>query len=152
MNNRFVMIGLYAFAITGLGFAFTNMTFMFYTLTTNGVLLFLPANFQSTSRWFMPVMMTVDSLIVLSISWFVLRSKMNDFIKASFSIVPLAVVYLAIGIPLHRTPALALSISAVIFVALMVFLYKAKKSWFYYYAVSLISIALFIITIFGIDI
>lgn len=48
LNNRFVMIGLYALAITGLGFALVNMTFMFYALTTNGILLFSPDNFSVT--------------------------------------------------------------------------------------------------------
>lgn len=151
-EKPFVKNILFALGIMLIAFAVLNASFMIMGLTARLFDLFLPANFAATSSWFMPVLMTVFAFAVAVLSWFVFKSELPDILKAGYSVLPIAFLYLAIGVPLYRWRAISLGINALVFAGLLTYLYKAKTTWFYYYALILISSALLIITLSGTDI
>lgn len=90
--------------------------------------------------------------LMLLVSWFILRSKLPELYKAVYAAVPVAVVMTIVGIYLNRWPAAVYAVDALIYGGIILYLYKAKKSWVYYYAVTWITAALLFMMAAGIDI
>lgn len=75
-------------------------------------------------------------LIILVVSWFVLRTKWNVLVKATYLTMPLMVVLIFTGILLFEQPAwVPVAVGAAIVCAVLFFLYKKKLPWQYYFAV-----------------
>ena len=92
-------------------------------------------------------------VIVLLISWFVLRSKWPDLVKATYLTMPLMIVLIIIGIWLYEQPQwLPIGIGAIIVGAVVVYLYVKKQSWLYYLAAAYTGLLALFIVLTGIDI
>ena len=65
---------------------------------------------------------------------------------------PSAVIFAAISILLYRWPVVAYGVNALVLGAVIVYLYKAKKPWLYYYAVVLVATVLLTSALLGVDI
>jgi hypothetical protein len=92
-------------------------------------------------------------VIVLLISWFILRSKWPDLVKATYLTMPLMVVLIMIGILLYEQPQwLPIAIGAVIVGAVILYLYAKKQSWLYYLATAYTGLLALFIVLAGIDI
>jgi hypothetical protein len=95
----------------------------------------------------------ITPLIFMVISYLVLSNKkLKDIYKATFSVVPTAVLLVYTGIFLYNWPLAVYIVSGVIVTAIFFYLYRTKRHWMYYYAVSLVSVALLYMQIRGIDI
>ena len=128
-----------AFALTA---CIRYALFLLYNPTTGDEPFFMPRFFH-----------VITPLIFMGISYLVLRNKrLKDIYKATFSVVPTAVLLVYTGIYHYNWPLAVYIVSGLILAAIFFYLYRTKRHWMYYYAVSLISLALLYMQIRGIDI
>ncbi len=93
------------------------------------------------------------ALLFLLLSFLVLRMKnLKPLYKATFSVVPTAVLLVYTGMFLYNWPTVVYIISGLIVISILLYLYKTKRSWMFYYAIGLVSITLLYMQINGIDI
>lgn len=93
------------------------------------------------------------AVILLAFSYLVLtKVEFNDLYRATFSIVPIAVLLVYTGMFLFEWPIAVYAVSVAIVASILIYLYKTKRPWMYYYALFLISSALLYMQITGIDI
>ncbi len=142
----------YAVAIAFFGFILLNLTFIFDWLIQTVIDQFFPADFNMTKTWYPPIKHLIFVVIMALISWGVFKSRLSAIYKAIYTTVPVAVALVTTGIFLYRWPILAYSVSAVIVGAIILYLYRTKKTWLYYYAVILMASVLLIMSILGVEI
>lgn len=89
----------------------------------------------------------VYAIVILVLSWFVLKSKLNTLVKATYLTMPLMVLLILAGILLYQQPQwVPMSVGAVIVLAVILYLFKRKLSWQYYIAtVYTAALALYIV-------
>ena len=91
-------------------------------------------------------------ILVLLLSWFVFRTRINDTAKAAFSTLPLAVILAETGVQFYRLPVLVYISGAVIIGAILFYLYKKKLSWMYYFAVLYVTAVMLFVMLSGMEI
>lgn len=107
----------------------------------------LPSGLLDDARWLFPVLQLVFVALIFLVSWFILRSGLPDFLKAAFSIVPLATGLVTIGMMVP--PIISIPIGAVICGTIIYILIHTKQHWLYAYAIALMSIILAAFTLIG---
>lgn len=128
------------------GFVLLNLTFMLFALITQIFELILPFRFVPISG------LIAGSIVIAALSWLVFRSGLNSIFKAIFMMVPVAVVLVLIGISFYRWQWLAITLGGLISVSTLIYFIRASKPWLYSFSLILVSLALLIMTILGIDI
>ncbi|MGV8171611.1 MAG: hypothetical protein ACP5OA_02860 [Candidatus Woesearchaeota archaeon] len=99
--------------------------------------------------WF-PAMMHFSFLILIClISWPIFKSRLGTLYKAIYSTVPLAVIFVTIGMFLYQWPVLVYIIGGLFGINILYYLYRTKQSWIYYFAVIFTGIILAIFTLLG---
>ena len=92
-------------------------------------------------------------VVLLVLSYLALINKrIPQVFKAAFATVPTAVLLVYTGIFLYNWPAAVYAVSGLIVAVILLYLYRTKKPWFYYYSVLLVTAALLYMGIMGIDI
>lgn len=94
----------------------------------------------------------IFTLLVAAGSWLVYRASLPDLVKAVWSVLPMAILLVYEGIFLYRWPVLVYAVGTLTFGAVLIYLYKTKRPWIYYYAVTFPAAALLIMGIMGTDI
>ncbi len=85
-------------------------------------------------------------VIVLILSWFILRRQLTDLVKATFFTMPLIVVLTEVGIQFYQWPFLVWGVSIFIVSTVLLYLYKMKCSWLYYFAtIYVVMVEVFVI-------
>lgn len=138
--------------IPAAGFILLNLTFLFYFLLDTVMNRLFVYDFNPSMRWIPVIKHILSSAVIVVLSWLVLRSKLNELFKAIFSTVPAAVILVILGMLFSPWPAAAYGICALFYAAAIFYLYMTKKSWMFYYAVSLVALALLVMRISGMDI
>lgn len=135
------------------GLILLNLTFLLTAVIRITMVRLANINDADPQSW-LPFSMHVGTMfILLLLSYLVLKYvKFNDLYKATFSIVPMAVLLVYTGLFLYQWPIAVYAVSIVIVAAILCYLYKTKRPWMYYYALFLISSALLYMQITGIDI
>jgi hypothetical protein len=138
---------LYMLVIVIAGFLLFNIAFMLAALVINGVSRL--AGTQVPSYFGIGIFI----IIILIISWFIFRSKLNDLIKATFLTMPLMVILITVGIILYQQSKwLIAGIGAVFIGAILFYLYKMKLSRLYYFAVIYDAILALCVMIFDVQV
>jgi len=145
-----------ALAVAVFGFILLNIAFLFDSLyqgLVRGFIgIFMPLNPDMDLYWFPPLMHFSFVIIIGLISWFVFKSKIKSIYKAIFMTVPLAVVFATIGMFLHSL-TLAVYLLGILFaLCVLYYLYRTKQPWIYYYTLILISLLMFLVILFGVEI
>ena len=84
-------------------------------------------------------------VVVLILSWFVFRTKLNDLAKSTFSTMPLIVLLTEVGIRFYQSPLMVYIICSAIVGAILLYLYNTKRSWLYYFAVFyVVAVGIFV--------
>lgn len=96
-----------------------------------------------------PPALTAGVAIIWIASWFILRSNLRPLYKATFATMPLAWLYVVIGIALYPWPILAYSVGAGATLAVLAYLWRTKRPWIYSYTVILVSVTLAAFTALG---
>ncbi len=156
IKNRALKNVLSALAVAGLGFVLLNAAFIVdavYQSAARGLIeLLVPAEALMNFRLYPPLMHISFAVIVGLVSWPVLRSKLADLYKATYLIVPLAMVYATIGMFLYRWPAAVFAAGGLFGFGSLYFIHRAKKPWLYYYSLFLTTSVMAAVVILGIDI
>jgi len=141
------------FVIPIVGFILLNISFLFSAVIRYSFYVLFDALNFSPKQW-MPIFFhLLTAFLLLLTSFLVLRSKrFGDLAKATFCVVPTAVALVYVGIFLSNWPIPLYILSAIIVGIIIFYLYKNNKPWIYYYSVGLVSLALLIMMILGIDI
>ena len=155
-NNLILKNILIIIAMPILGFILLNLTFMFDALFQSILRTilrkFITFDYNTITSW-IPISTHMSfALLILVISWFILKSKLKDLYKAVYSPVPVAVILVTEGIFLYHWSAVVYIIGALTYGIIILYLYKTKKSWHFYYSVSWVTLALLIMGILGVDI
>lgn len=140
---------LYALVIAVTGFVLLNITFILYALFFNLFRLFLPHEPAVEYRWLLTLRHILFLIVIGLISWPVLISRIKPLYKAIYLTVPLATLFVTIGILLNQQPVLIYIISGLITAGILLFLYRTRRPWFYYYTVILVAAALMIFSLTG---
>lgn len=100
---------LSAIGVTVLGYVLLNIAFilnyLFVTLVSGVIRLVIPSSgpqFGTVYRGFPQLSESLFLVVVIILSWWVLKSKLRTIFKAAFLTLPLALGYLTIGILLYR--------------------------------------------------
>lgn len=126
--------------------------FLVQSLVIGLIKLFTPVNFETNFQWLPPAMHGLFVVIISIISWFVFRSKLNTLYKAIYLTVPLAVVFLTIGMFLGHWPIAAYSLGGLFGIGVLYYFYRTKQPWLYYYTVILIGITMLLVGPLGVEI
>ncbi len=135
---------LSAISVGVVGFMLLNLTFILdylfhlaaeqvFGLFTSG------ANPENVFPWYSPLIHFLFAVVILFISWLIFRLKIPHLSKAYFLTVPLAVVFVTLGIFLYRSPVTLFIISILITALLVYYLSKTKQPWIYLYTVVLVT-------------
>lgn len=155
-KNPIVKNILSAVAVAVFGFILLNLTFIFDFLFQSAVIwcikLFTPVNPLMDWHWFPPMMHISFVILIGLISCFIFRSNLRVLYKAIFMTVPLAVVFVTIGIFLYRWPIAVYSLGALFFLGVLYYFYRTKQPWLYYYTLILISLLVLIAGFLGVEI
>jgi len=145
--NKLLKNILQALVIAAISVVLLNLTFLFYAIFQNAISrLILGDPFWPP----LPLVHILFLVVIGAISWVVFDSKLfNTFWKAAYTSVPLAVALVFIGIIFYRLSVMAYLLGALVSLGVLYYLWRAKKSWFYFYTVILVSLALGIFTLLG---
>ncbi|MBI4744598.1 MAG: hypothetical protein HY776_07270 [Actinobacteria bacterium] len=156
LKNSIVKNILSAIAIAGFGFILLNLTFLFdflfQSLIDGVVRLFTQVDFNMNWYWFPPMKHAMFVVVIGLISRLVFRSKMGILYKAIYMTVPLAVVFVTLGMFLYRWPVAAYLSSSLFGIGVLYYLYRTKQPWLYYYTLILISLVMLIVGLLGVEI
>ncbi len=95
----------------------------------------------------------ITLILILIMSYMVFRSHLNDTIKATFLTMPLMVILVMIGISLYgQAQWVIYGVGALVIIAVILYLYKKKVSWLYYFATFYVAALGIYIMISGMDI
>ena len=105
-RNRYFKNILSALAVAVFGFVLLNLVFIFNFLVFKFIGLFVSDEFISTHQWqWFPMMQHALFLVIIGlISWPIFRSKLGTLYKATYMTVPLAVIFVTIGIFFYQWP------------------------------------------------
>lgn len=139
-----------------LGFLLLNLTFVFDALYQSIIRRiirdFVSFDPDSHISW-LPSMLHFSFVILISIiSKFVFNLKLNLLFKSSFSMVPVATVLVTIGMLSYPNLAITFFTGAIFVFSIYLYLIKTKQAWQYFYALCLITLALIIGSITGMEI
>lgn len=155
-KNSIVKNILSALAVAGFGFVLLNLAFLFDWFFQSAVIwaikFFTSDNPSMDWYWFPPMMHILFVIIIGMISWFVFRSKLGVLYKAIYITVPLAVVFVTIGMFLYRWPIAAYFVGTLFALGVLYYFYRAKQPWLYYYTVILIGLVMLIVGLSGVEI
>lgn len=149
IKNKLLKNILIAFLIAVAGLVLLNLTFAFYTLLVNLVGLFLPKDFMFNNPWFGSMQHVLFLIIIGIISWYVYKSGLKEIYKATYLVVPLAVIFATIGIALYRWPWAAYSVGILSGIGVLIDFLRTKKSWPYIYTLILIGLSMLIFSLIG---
>ncbi|MDP3387084.1 MAG: hypothetical protein Q8S24_07610 [Eubacteriales bacterium] len=135
------------------GFVLLNIAFLLTAVIRMGLArLFFMGN-SEPAAWMPRFFHIGTAMLFLLLSFLVLRMKsLKPLFKATFSVVPTAVLLVYTGMFLYNWPAVVYVVSGLIVASIIFYLYKTKRSWMFYYAVGLVSATLLYMQINGIDI
>lgn len=125
---------------------------MFDFLIQSLIDLFFPSDYNMNIQWFPLSKHILFVMIIALISWFVFKSKLKKLHKAIYSTVPTAVILVTVGMFFYQWPIISYIVGILIYGIIIFYLYKTKKSWLFYYAVTWVVLVLLIMSIFRIDI
>jgi hypothetical protein len=147
---------LYILAIPIFGYILLGLTFLldalFQGLIDFLINLFIHLNPNMTLYWYPPLKHSLFVVLIGIISWFIFKSELKDIYKAIYLFVPMATVYVTLGIFFYTIPFLPYILSFLVFLGVLHYIHKKKLSWIYYYSLLLISLLMLIVALAGVEI
>lgn len=141
---------LSAIFIVGVGFLLFNIAFMLAALVIN-IFMVIMGSPENVAPPFAGRIAYV--IIVALISWLVLKSKLNDLMKATYLTMPLMVILILLGITIYQQPMwMTALIGATIVGIVLLFIYKKKLTWYYYFSTLYVAVLALCVMIFRIEI
>jgi hypothetical protein len=156
LKNKTIKNILSALAIAIFGFILLNITFLFdaaYQALVRGFVEgFFNLGPESNLYWFPPLLHISFVIIILLISWFVLKSKLKAIYKAIYMTVPVATIFVTIGMFFYQWPFVVYSLSILFGLGVLYYFYRTKRSWIFYYTLILIGLVMLLMALTGMEI
>lgn len=152
IKNQYIKNILAAAVVAVLGFLLLNLAFILDWAFQSLLLRLFPMNADTRISCIPAARHVLFFILILLLTWPVLRSNLKRIFKAAYLTVPAAVTFATVGILLYQWPAAMYSISVLIYGGTVYFLYRRRMSWLYYYSVTLVAVALLAVGLLGIDI
>ena len=140
------------------GFILLNLTFLFDAiyrgLLRGFVSIFIPLNPETNIFW-LPQLFHGSFIIIIIISiisWFVFKSKLKSFYKATYMTVPLAVVYATIGIFFYQWQLIVYLLGTLFSLFILYYFYKTRQQGIYYYTLILMNFTMFMVLFLRVEI
>lgn len=151
--NKNVKIALTALAIPVLSYFLLTLTFLVDAGFQHLIDRLFQPTYSAETNWLPPSKHIMFLVLILVISFFILRAKkLKDFYKAVYSSVPTGFLLATAGLSLYRWPAVQYSVCVLIYAVILFYLFKTKRSWMYFYAVSAVALSLLLMNAFGVEI
>lgn len=145
-----------ALLVAVLGFLMLNLTFVVYAGAYNlasRVMRLAGGEGPGFAEVGPPQILRIAlALLIILLSWLVLRSKLNVILKAAFLMVPVATALVTLGIYFYETPVLVYLSGGLVCAGVLLWLIRKKWHWLYMYSVMLVAAALTLMGILGVDI
>jgi len=155
-KNPIVKNILSAVAVAGFGFILLGLTFIFDALLqslTDGVIqLFTTADINMAWGWYPSVKHAAFVVVIGLISLPIFQSKLSTLYKAIYMTVPLAVVFVTLGMFLYRWPVAVYSLGSLFSIGVLYYFYRTKRPWLYYYTLILVGLTMLLVGLLGIEI
>jgi len=144
---------LSALAVAVFGLVLLNLTFLvdylFHTLALWALGFFVPTSLMGECRW-IPLLMHISfAAAIILFSFVVFKSKLGTLLKAIYMTVPLAVIFVTLGIMFYQWPVVPFMLSISFGLLVLYYLYRAKQPWIYYYTLFLVGLSLAAFTLLG---
>ena len=156
LMNQTIKNILSALAVVVFGFILLNVAFifdfLFQSLIDTIVRFFTTADVNMEWSWYPPVKHAMFVVLIGLISWYVFRSKLGVLYKAIYMTVPLAVVFVTIGMFLYRWPMAAYSLGSLFSIGVLYYFYRTRQPWLYYFSLILISLTMLMVGLLGVEI
>jgi hypothetical protein len=154
IKNPTVKHILSAIAVPIIGFLLLNLVFILdflFQTAVRRIFAFFGRNMNPEQNllFIPPFLHILFAILVLLISWFVLRSKLGTLWKAIYLTVPWAVVLATLGILLYQQPLTLAIMGISLIISFLVYLYQTQQPWIYYYSVILVAVVLSVFTLMG---
>lgn len=146
---------LFALAIAVFGFLLWNLAFLLFALFQRFIDIiasFFISSEMAVPNWYFILRHLLFVALILLITWVVFRTKLQPIYKAIFMTVPLAVVYLTIGIFFYQWPLIIYATCGLLTLGLLYYFISRKKPWLYSYTVILVVVTLLIVMLTGVEI
>jgi hypothetical protein len=140
---------LSALAVAVLGCVLLSLAFLLNFLLFKLIDFILPHELMSAFQWFPMARHALFLVIIVLISWPVLRSKLSTLYKAIYLTVPVTVVLVSIGIFMYQWPPAAYLVAGIFTAGILFYLYCMRQPWIYYYTVLLVALTLMVFTLLG---
>jgi len=154
--NQIIKNILSALAVVVFGFFLLNVAFifdaLFQSLIDTIVRFFTTADVNMEWSWYPLVKHAMFFVLIGLISWYVLRSKLGVLYKAIYMTVPLAVVFVTIGILTYPRLMAAYSLGALFTIGVLYYFYSTRKPWLYYFTLILMSLTMLMVGLLGVEI
>ncbi len=133
-------------AVPIFGFVLLNITFLFYAIFQGSlrrlIMIFIDFSQETNLFWIPAAMRLLFVIVILIISFFVLRTKMKPILKAIFLTAPTATILVIIGIFFYQQPVIVYILGFLFVFSVLYYFYKTKQPRLYYYSVILVSLFL----------
>ncbi|NTV77582.1 MAG: hypothetical protein HGA25_00175 [Clostridiales bacterium] len=133
------------------GYALLHMTFLLDSLYQG---LFVNQLFENPTgkyRWFAYFSQGSFALVMLLVSFVFMQSKLPDSIKAIFAPVPAGVIFITISIYFYKFPLVTYTLCVMFYCGSLFHLRKNKKSWIYYYSITLTGLIMLVLGLMGMN-
>jgi hypothetical protein len=155
-KNQTIKNILSALAVVVFGFILLNVAFifdfLFQSLIDTIVGFFTTADVNMEWSWYPPVKHAMFVVLIGLISWYVLRSKLGVLYKAIYMAVPLAVVFMTIGIFTYEWPIAAYSLGILFSIGVLYYFYRTKQPWLFYFTLILMILTMLMVGLLGVEI
>jgi lipoprotein signal peptidase len=152
INNKYIKNVLAAAVVAALGFLLLNLAFILDWAFQSLLLRLFPMDADTRIDWIPAARHILFLVLILLLTWPVLRSNLKPIFKAAYLTVPAAVTFAAVGMFFSQWPSAMYGISVLIYGGTVYFLYRRRMPWLYYYSVTLAAGALLTVGLLGIDI
>lgn len=132
------------------GFILFNLAFLLAFLVINTTMKIMGTPQNSAPHF---ISWAIYLMLILLISFLVFKSKMNTLFKATYLTMPLMIIQVLIGIRFYQQSNFFVAAVGALFIGLVVlFLYKKKMPWQYYFATLYVAVLGICIIVFNIQI
>ena len=145
---------LSAIVIVGGGYLLFFVAFLLAAVTLNGCQMLVEwfTGHESSGVGWMTYRYVFLAILLL-ISWLVFRSKLPTLVKAAYLPMPLMVLLVLTGIRFYQQSKwVPIGVGAVLILAVLLYLYKRKLPWQYYFATLYTAIMALYVLLSGMEI
>lgn len=148
IKNKLLSVILITIFIVFVGYALLNLAFLLNYGCSIFVGFVLGIRPMSNALAIILTELIFIAIIFLA-AYYIFRSKWPTYLKATYLVVPLAVIYIFWAILFYRWPIISYSINGLLGLGGLYFLYRKHQPWEYWFSWIALSLTLLIFNLLG---